>query len=89
MATWQKLINDFGGPKAFSLVIDVSQEAARQMSHRNSVHSIHWATIVARAPRAGVDGITWEYLGSLRRGKSDDAASVKSELPTQLDCRAG
>ena len=88
MATWQKLISDFGGPKAFSLVIDVSQEAARQMSHRNSVHSIYWSIIVARAPRSGVDGITFEFLASLRRGRVDADVSVKSDPPVQLDCSA-
>ena len=66
-----------GGPTAFARLIDVSVDAALKMSSRNTVHSDHWQKIVARAPRAGVSGVTMEYLGSLKRGRPRAAKAAQ------------
>lgn len=69
MDTWHDLIKAWGGPKKFAHSIGVTVHAAQQMSSRNNVHSVHWGTVVARAPRAGLKGITFELLASLKRGR--------------------
>jgi len=81
MNTWHDLIRAWGGPIAFAESIGVSQDAALQMSSRNNVHSRHWAVIVARAPHAGVDGITFELLASLRWGRQAKAQSMFRKRP--------
>ena len=71
MNTWYDLIARWGGPKAFSLSLGVSHDAAKQMASRNRVHSDYWALIVARAPSAGVQGVTLELLASLQSGHAN------------------
>ena len=70
MNTWHDLIKEWGGPNAFARSIGVSEDAAQQMSSRNNVHSKHWPAIVARASHAGVDGVTFELLASLKIGRA-------------------
>lgn len=69
MKTWSDLIRAWGGPHKFAKSIGVSDASARMMSHRNNVQSDYWPIIVARAPQAGLDGITYEVLTALKRGK--------------------
>jgi len=69
MDTWHDLIREWGGPAAFGKSLGISKAAADKMSQRNNVHVDHWPCIVARAPHAGLDGITIEFLASLKRGR--------------------
>lgn len=69
MHTFTDLIKAFGGPYRFAEVMGIEKAAALQMSSRNRIHSDHWATIVARAPHAKVEGITLELIASLKGGR--------------------
>jgi hypothetical protein len=75
MKTWQDLINAWGGPSQFADSIGVSVDAAYKMRQRGFVNHVHWTRIVARAPHAGLQGITLEFLLTLESGRQspDDA----------------
>ena len=75
MHTWQDLINAWGGNARFGRHVGVKKAAADKMYSRNNVHANYWLIVVARAPHAGVDGVTLELLASLKRGR----ASVKQD----------
>lgn len=68
MKTWSDLITAWGGPTKFADDIGVSFDAAAKMRQRNSVHVDYWPLIIARAPMAGINGVTWEFLATLRKG---------------------
>lgn len=68
MNSWQDLIAQWGGAGKFADDIGITRDAGYQMKSRNSVHSDYWPLIVARAPRAGLQGITMEFLATLRKG---------------------
>lgn len=76
MNTWKDLIDAWGGPHAFAASIGISAALARMMSSRNSVKADYWPIIVARAPQAGLQGITYELLASLKKGRQARAAST-------------
>lgn len=71
MNTWRDLIKTWGGPHQFSRDIGVGEGAARMMYQRNKVNSAYWSVIVARAPVAGVRGVTLELLASLQSGHAN------------------
>ena len=68
--TWRDLIDAFGGPTEFARSIGCQVGAAKMMRKRNSVHLDHWPMIVARAPAAGLQGITFDFLMTLRKGNA-------------------
>jgi len=76
MNTWKDLIDAWGGPHAFAASIGITAALARMMSSRNRVKSDYWPTIVARAPQAGLNGITYELLVSLKAGRQAKSAST-------------
>ena len=80
MNTWHDLIKAWGGPNAFARSIGVTPDAAQQMSSRNNVHSQHWPVIVARAQHAVIDGVSFELLVSLKRGR---AARRRGRFPAE------
>jgi len=68
MQNWTDLIDAWGGARAFAKSLGIPRGSATAMRSRNKVNSAYWALIVARAPSAGLTGITLELLASLQHG---------------------
>ena len=75
MRTWTQLIDAWGGTAVFAADLGVPYATASAMRRRNRVNSRHWTVIVARAPYAGLDGITYEFLASLQIGHDAKVAN--------------
>lgn len=54
IATFRELIIAWGLP-GFAADISVSENTAKQMRTRNSVHWRHWPAIIEKAPARGLD----------------------------------
>lgn len=74
MHTWIDLIDAWKGPRKFADDLGLRYHTAYRMRERNSVHSTYWKDIVARAPQAGLDGVTMDLLASLKSGPLPDKA---------------
>lgn len=71
--TWQDLIREWGGPVPLAKTLSLSAHAGYKMWERNFVAHRHWPTLVARSPHAGIDGITFEFLMTLKSGAAYSA----------------
>lgn len=69
MDTYRDLITAWGGPTPFARDIGISADAARQMSSRNKIDPSYFPVVVARAPLAGLRGVTLDFLFSLKSGR--------------------
>jgi len=72
MRTWSQLIYAWGGSGKFADDLGIPRGTAAAMLHRNAVHSRYWSDIVAKAPWAGLEGVTFELLASLQTGHGTD-----------------
>tara|TARA_R110000772_G_scaffold25515_2_gene66464 strand:+ start:867 stop:1160 length:294 start_codon:yes stop_codon:yes gene_type:complete len=82
MDTWRDLILAWGkhdnqtdwrlahAQTAWSKSLGIKFKTAEKHYERNSVPSDYWSVIVARAPQAGVQGVTLEFLMSLKVGRT-------------------
>lgn len=80
MNTWRELIAAWGkssydpdwnltrSKEAWARSLGVKFKTAEKQYQRNSVPVDYWPLIVARAPQAGVSGVTLELLVSLKSG---------------------
>jgi hypothetical protein len=91
MNTWRELIIQWGRPnkdpawnvtrsqEAWAKSLGISFTAAEKQYQRNSVNPRHFQDIVARAPQVGLQGITLDFLFSLKGGR----AVVRPRFPRE------
>lgn len=82
MNTWRDLIRQWGRPdndplwnitrsqETWAKSLGISFTAAEKQYQRNAVSSIYFEDIVAKAPHAGLQGITLEFLHKLKAGRA-------------------
>lgn len=89
MDTHSELIDAFGGIAEYASVVGMSYETAKKQRQRNRIPSDYWTTIVARAPRVGLDGITLDFIASLRVGRqAKTAGCFQGRHARRLDAAA-
>jgi hypothetical protein len=60
--TVPELIDAFGGPTAFSVVIGKNPSTASEMKRSGSIKPGYWPKIVEAAASRGIRGVTYEHL---------------------------
>jgi len=68
------LIDRWPSIVAFQEDMGCKYEAARQMRYRNSVNPSHWEKLIEVAAAASIEGVTYEWLTSLRNPSKEKAA---------------
>jgi hypothetical protein len=81
MDTWRDLISAWGRPvndpewnltrsqEAWARSLGINFKTAEKQYQRNNVSPAYFEDIVARAPHAGLNGITLEFLFKLKGGR--------------------
>lgn len=73
MQTFTEIINEFGGPSAFAVILGTTQQNVSQMRQRNSIPSRFWPTVVEAAQEKNIQGITFETLAKLAASREQAA----------------
>lgn len=57
-----ELIDAFGGPTAFSKIIEKRPSTASEMKRNRSIAVDYWPKIIEAAAERGIEGVTAEFL---------------------------
>lgn len=63
----------------FAAEVGCGYEAARQMRRRGSIAPEHWPKVVEVSVEKGIQGVTYEWLATLRAGQSQNTGSVSDK----------
>ena len=64
-----ELIDSFGGPTAFGRVIGKGASTASEMKRRGAIPLKYWPSVIKKAARSGIEGVTADMLVKLHTRK--------------------
>lgn len=79
-ATISDLISRWPTIGEFASAIGVGYEAARQMRYRGRIAPEHWASVIRAARKAGVPGVSIEWLADQRATPSKSQSNEGREV---------
>lgn len=62
MNSVRELIDAFGGPTAFSKIIEKRPSTASEMKRNRSIAVDYWPKVIEAAAERGMEGVTAEFL---------------------------
>lgn len=78
LSTVPDLITAFGGPTAFSKVIEKGASTAGEMKRSGRIHDEYWDAIIAAAPSVDIEGLEYRHFVQMHANARASASQPQS-----------